>query len=193
MNASADNGHLLTPSEKAFLRELAGAAVEAAVTGGPLPDAAALAAARDLDLAGNLLQKRGAFVTLHLDGRLRGCIGYIEGVKPLVEAVIDNGRSAAVHDPRFRPVTAAELPRLELEISALTPLRPVRTPEEIELGRHGIVLAKGGARAVFLPQVAPEQGWDLHTTLGHLALKAGLGPQGWQEGARFEVFEAEVF
>jgi AmmeMemoRadiSam system protein A len=133
------------------------------------------------------------FVTLHRQGRLRGCIGYIEGIKPLAEAVVDNGRSAAVGDPRFAPVTAGELDQLEIEVSALTPLRPVSGPEDIEIGRHGIVLAKGGRRAVFLPQVAPEQGWDLTTTLGHLALKAGLGPDGWQEGARFEVFEAEVF
>ena len=183
----------LTGAEKDFLRQVATAAVTAAVHGRQPPDPVELATEAGLEMGPALEAERGAFVTLHSGGQLRGCIGYIEGVKPLVYAVLDNGRSAAVGDPRFAPVKPAELPQLTIEISALTPLRPVAGPQDIELGRHGIVLAKGGARSVFLPQVATEQGWDLHTTLGHLALKAGLAPNGWQEGARFEVFEAEVF
>lgn len=193
MNESEASPARLTSAEKEFLLDVAAAAIEAAVKGQAPPDPVALALARNLPLEPRLLEKRGAFVTLHKQGRLRGCIGYIEGIKPLVEAVIDNGRSAAVADPRFAPVDGGELPRIEIEVSALTPLQPIDGPEQIELGRHGIVLIKGGARAVFLPQVAPEQGWDLNLTLGHLALKAGLGPNGWQEGACFEVFEAEVF
>ena len=183
----------LTPAEKDFLRQVATAAVTAAVHSRQPPDPVELATEAGLEIGPALTAERGAFVTLHSGGQLRGCIGYIEGVKPLVHAVLDNGRSAAVGDPRFAPVKPAELPQLSIEISALTPLRPVAGPQDIELGRHGIVLAKGGARSVFLPQVATEQGWDLHTTLGHLALKAGLAPNGWQDGARFEVFEAEVF
>jgi len=90
-------------------------------------------------------------------------------------------------------VTAAELPQLEFEISALTPPRPVASYHEIVLGRHGMVLAKRGRSAVFLPQVAPEQGWDLPTTLTHLAQKAGLRADDWKEGAEYLVFEAIVF
>ena len=131
-------------------------------------------------------------MTLTRDGRLRGCIGYIEGIKPLVEAVVDNAASAATGDPRFPPVGEDELADLHVEVSALTPLRPVDGPGEIEIGRHGIVLAKAGRQAVFLPQVAPEQGWDRDTTLENLALKAGLPTDAWRQDCRFQVFEAEI-
>jgi AmmeMemoRadiSam system protein A len=183
----------LNPEEKAFLRDLAERSVRAAVQGAAAPDPRKLAAAIDLPLEPRLSQKRGVFVTLTAGGALRGCIGYIEGHKPLIDAVVDNGRGAAVGDPRFAPVTVKELPGLEMEISALTPLKQVEGPEEIQIGRHGILLSARGRRAVFLPQVAVEQGWDLETTLGHLALKAGLAPNAWQEGAVLQVFEAEIF
>ena len=140
-----------------------------------------------------LVANAGAFVTLHHGKNLRGCIGYIEGIKPLVDAVVENGRSAAVSDPRFSPVAAEELSSIEIEVSALTPLVPVARPEEIVIGRHGVVMVKMGRRAVFLPQVAPEQGWDRDTTLTHLALKAGLEPDAWRQGSEFLVFEADVF
>lgn len=183
----------LLPAERAFLRELARLAFVAAVSGSPPPDPYALAAGAGLPLAPRLDAPRGAFVTLTLDGRLRGCIGVIEGVLPLVQAVADNAAAAAVDDPRFRPVSPPELPRLEFEVSALTPLRRVAGPAEIEIGRHGILLSRRGRRAVFLPQVAPAEGWDLETTLTQLALKAGLAPDGWRQDAVFQVFEADVF
>lgn len=189
MNASGS----LTAPEKAFLLRLARAAADAAATGGEPPDAMSLAAAELGAVTPSLAEERGAFVTLTAGGRLRGCIGYIEGIKPLLQAVADNARSAAIGDPRFSPVRSGEMDRIHIEISALTPLRDVGGPDEIEIGRHGILLSKGRARAVFLPQVAPEQGWNLETTLDHLSLKAGLGPDAWREGARFQVFEAEVF
>ena len=138
-------------------------------------------------------QTMGAFVTLKERGDLRGCIGEIFPKRPLFEAVMDHALNSALHDPRFSPVTAAELPQLEFEISALTPPRPVASYHEIVLGRHGMVLAKRGRSAVFLPQVAPEQGWDLPTTLTHLAQKAGLRADDWKEGAEYLVFEAIVF
>jgi AmmeMemoRadiSam system protein A len=146
-----------------------------------------------LERDSRLAVPRGAFVTLRRAGLLRGCLGHIEGTLPLVETVLHNARAAALSDPRFAPLTPAELPGLSLEISALTPLRPVQGPDEITVGQHGILLAKRGRRAVFLPQVATEQGWDLPTTLSQLALKAGLSAGEWHAGARFEVFEAEVF
>ncbi len=183
----------LTGQEKTFLREVAQVAVAAAARQQDPPDPREMARLRDVELTARLTTKRGAFVTLHQRGQLRGCIGYIEGVVPLIDAVARNGRAAACEDPRFQPVSPDELASLDLEISALTPLRTIARPEEIVIGRHGVLLTKQGRKAVFLPQVAPEQGWDLTTTLGHLALKAGLGPGDWQEGARFQVFEAEVF
>ena len=141
------------------------------------------------------LAKMGAFVTLNdrATGALRGCIGEILPVRPLVEAVAARAVDAALHDPRFMPVSEGELGRLRVEVSALTPPRPVASWRDIVLGRDGMTLEKGGAFAVFLPQVAPEQGWDLPTTLAHLSLKAGLPSDGWREGAKFETFRAEVF
>lgn len=182
----------LSPAERAFLVDLARAAVAAAVRGEPRDDAAALAASAGVPLAGALREKRGAFVTLTLDGALRGCIGTLETRKPLIEAVSDSAASAALADPRFAPVTAAELARLQIEVSALTPLRPVAGPQDIVIGRHGILLGKGSRQAVFLPQVPVEQGWDLDTTLSHLALKAGLSADGWRRDCAFQVFEAVI-
>jgi AmmeMemoRadiSam system protein B/AmmeMemoRadiSam system protein A len=182
----------LTTEEREFLLELARKAVESAVHGRSAPDPVALARERGMELTPALREKRGAFVTLKREGQLRGCIGYIEPISALTDAVVDNARSAAVGDPRFPPVTPAELSGLHLEISALTPLRDVASPEEIVVGRHGILLRKGDARAVFLPQVAVEQEWDRDTTLSHLARKAGLSRDSWRSGAEFAIFEAEI-
>ncbi|MBN2143753.1 MAG: AmmeMemoRadiSam system protein A, partial [Candidatus Aureabacteria bacterium] len=127
------------------------------------------------------------------NGNLRGCIGEIFPERPLHEAVMDHAIDSALHDPRFPPVTSDELPGLEFEISALTPPHPVSSYNEIVLGKHGMVLSKYGRQAVFLPQVAPEQGWDLATTLSHLSMKAGLLSDDWKENASYLVFEADVF
>ena len=138
-------------------------------------------------------QTMGAFVTLHAHGRLHGCIGEIEPRRPLYQAVMANAINAGLKDYRFPSVTADELPELDFQISALTPPQPVDGPERIVIGRHGMTVEKGGRRAVFLPQVAPEQGWDRDTTLNHLCMKAGLPPDAWRQGAAFTVFEAVVF
>lgn len=183
----------LNDEERRFLRDVARHAVEAAVRNQAAPDPRTLAAKTGIDPSPRLTAHLGAFVTLTVAGRLRGCIGYIEGVKPLMDAVADNGRSAAVTDPRFSPVSVAELAEIHIEVSVLTPMVPVAGPEEIVIGRHGVVLVKESRRAVFLPQVAPEQGWDRDTTLTHLALKAGLEPDAWRQGTEFLVFEADVF
>ena len=184
---------MLTDTEKAFLKDLARLTVDAAVRGRPSPDPRSMAAVAGTPLSGALGEPRGAFVTLHRDDDLRGCIGFIESDKPLALTVFEAARGAAVGDPRFAPVRPDELVFLDLEISALTPLEEVSGPEAIEVGRHGILLECHGSQAVFLPQVAPEQGWDLETTLDQLARKAGLEPGAWRAGARFQVFEAEVF
>jgi len=141
----------------------------------------------------------GAFVTLHnagfepgSPGRLRACMGVIDARQPLADAVVQAATSAA-HDPRFDAVALDELADLEVEVSILSPRREVAGPEEIEVGVHGVVLSRSGRSAVFLPQVAPEQGWDRDTMLSHLARKAGLSADAWRDGARFEVFTAQVF
>lgn len=141
-----------------------------------------------------LSDRRGVFVTLRAaDGNLRGCIGNILPVAPLAQSLWERAQDAALNDPRFDPVTPRELTSLSVEISVLTPPAPVAGPEAVEIGKHGILLKKGFRSAVFLPQVASEQGWDLETTLTHLSLKAGLPPDAWREGASFQVFEALVF
>jgi AmmeMemoRadiSam system protein A len=188
-----DRPTALTDREKAFLRELARLTVDAAARGRPGPDPSSMAAVAGTPLAGALAEPRGAFVTLRRDGELRGCIGVIASERPLARTVVDSAQSAAARDPRFAPVTPDELPFLDLEVSVLTPPRPVPGPEAIELGRHGILLSCAGREAVFLPQVPGEQGWDLATTLDHLALKAGLEAGRWRAEAEFRVFEAEVF
>lgn len=135
----------------------------------------------------------GAFVTLNKQGRLRGCIGEIFPRRALVEAVAEQAVNAAFHDPRFPRLRAEELDGIDIEISALTPPHVVGSYNDIVIGRHGVVLSKKGRSAVFLPQVAPEQGWGIEETLTQLALKAGLGPSDWKSGCEFEVFEAIVF
>lgn len=183
----------LTQPQRDFLHLVANKAVAAAAAGEPPPDVDTLASTAKISLDGALGESRGVFVTLTAAGQLRGCIGYIEGFKPLAQAVADNGRSAAVADPRFQPVSINEFKGLNVEISALTALIEVNSHQEIQVEKHGILLEKDGCQSVFLPQVATEQGWDLATTLTHLALKAGLGPDDWRQGANFRVFEAEVF
>jgi AmmeMemoRadiSam system protein A len=136
--------------------------------------------------------KRGVFVSLYKNDHLRGCIGYIEPIKSCLKAVRDNTVSAAVNDPRFPPVSSDELDDVKIEISVLTPPVKVESWCDIEIGRHGIILEKGGCRSVFLPQVPVEQNWNLKTTLSYLAMKAGLPRDAWLEDTCFKVFEAQV-
>jgi len=147
----------------------------------------------ELELTERLREPAGAFVTLEKEGHLRGCIGYIEPIRPLYQAVMENTVSACSKDYRFLPVTPEELDRIEIEISALTPKEEIAQPTDFHPGEEGIIIEKEGKRAVFLLQVAPEQGWDREETLRHLCLKAGLPPDAWQERTRFWVFRAEVF
>lgn len=133
-----------------------------------------------------------AFVTLKgKDGELRGCIGAIQPVEALCRSVRNNAVAAASRDYRFSPVHPRELAGLDLEITVLSPLEPVTDLSEIRLGTHGVYLQGKGTSSVFLPQVAPEQGWDLTTTLQQLARKAGLPADGWKNGQLFR-FTAEI-
>jgi AmmeMemoRadiSam system protein B/AmmeMemoRadiSam system protein A len=146
-------------------------------------------------------RRQGVFVTLNRtdpdairrEGRLRGCIGQPRPTFPLYYGTVQAALDAASRDPRFRPVTAAELGTLSIEVTVLSPPRPVPSWRDIRIGTHGIVLEKGSAAALFLPQVAPELGWTLEQTLSALAEKAGLAADGWRDGARFSVFTGQAF
>jgi AmmeMemoRadiSam system protein A len=151
--------------------------------------------ASDLDVTmGPTMKKNGAaFVTLEKNSELRGCIGDIIAQGPLYESVIRNAINAGVNDWRFMPVTRAECDHIEFEISALTEPKPISSYKQIRIGIDGVILRKRGSSAVFLPQVAPEQGWGVEEMLTHLSLKAGLSADAWKEGAEFFVFQADVF
>ena len=141
---------------------------------------------------GMLRDQCGAFVTLHKAGRLRGCIGYIEAARPLYQTVRECALAAALHDPRFSPVTPDELDFLRLEISVLSPLTEIR-PEQIEVGRHGLLISRGFYRGLLLPQVAVEWKWDRERFLAETCLKAGLPQDAWKQGATLQAFTAQVF
>jgi AmmeMemoRadiSam system protein A len=177
---------MLTEDQKQQLLRIARAAVEAAVTGSAPPDL-------DTDDPA-LLEERGAFVTLKRGGDLRGCLGYVEGIEPLIQAVADNAAAAALRDPRFTPVRASELSEITLEVSALTPLRLVEDPEAITVGEHGLMICLGPNRGLLLPQVPGEWGWDREQFLSQTCHKAGLAPDEWNNPqAQLFSFEAEVF
>jgi AmmeMemoRadiSam system protein A len=135
----------------------------------------------------------GAFVSLHRDDNLRGCIGHIEADLPRGVVVARCAVQACSADPRFPPVTAAELGRLHIELSLLGPLEPFTDIEEIEIGRHGLVVEDGWNRGLLLPQVATEWGWDREAFLMQTCRKAGLAHDAWRRGAKLWRFAAEVF
>lgn len=145
------------------------------------------------ELSETLLEEAACFVTLHINDVLRGCIGSLTPIEPLYKSVIRNAVNAAFEDPRFSPITAAEFEETDIEISVLSPMRKISGPDEFLVGKHGITMQKGVHRAVFLPQVAPEQRWDRETTLQYLSRKAGLNSEAWRSDTTFHVFEACVF
>lgn len=136
--------------------------------------------------------ERGAFVSLHRHGQLRGCLGRIEP-EPLGQSIVHLGTVVADSDPRFDPVRPGELDDIDVEISVLTPARLVQSIEEIEVGRHGVIVEQGYRRGLLLPQVPIEHQWDRHAFLEHTCLKAGLPRDAWRAGATLWLFEAEVF
>jgi AmmeMemoRadiSam system protein B/AmmeMemoRadiSam system protein A len=176
----------LIEAQRQFLLTLARDTIREHLTSGDAPAAVSDDAA--------MQQQRAVFVTLHKRGQLRGCIGQIIARQKLIEAVRDAAISAATEDPRFRAVTIDELDDIDIEISVLSPMVIVSDPAEIEVGTHGVMVVQGSRRGVFLPQVAPEQGWDRETMLTELcAHKAGLAPDAWQHDATLYVFTAQVF
>ena len=141
----------------------------------------------------SLQEKCGAFVSLHKQGRLRGCIGHFGEDTPLHEIVAEMARAAAFEDPRFQPLRREELDEVDIEISVLTPMRRIQSLDEFKLHQHGIYIRKGYRSGTFLPQVADEVNWTKEEFVGHCSQdKAGLGWDGWRD-AELYVYEAIVF
>ncbi|NLG12574.1 MAG: TIGR00296 family protein [Elusimicrobia bacterium] len=140
-------------------------------------------------------ERRGVFVTLKKKDELRGCIGYIEGVGPLAEAVRKTSIQSATEDSRFPSVEYSELEDITIEISVLTPLKRVEDAGDIQLGRDGVIIKKGYRTGVFLPQVADETGWTKDEFLSNLCMyKAGLPADAWQDKeTEIYIFQADVF
>ncbi|MGA3029708.1 MAG: AmmeMemoRadiSam system protein A [Candidatus Limnocylindrales bacterium] len=145
-------------------------------------------------LSPDLTAPAAAFVTIHEHGELRGCIGLMRFDVPLWLNVREAAVAAALDDPRFLPVDESELPALELEVSVLEPPMELRDPAGFVAGRHGIVVERGAHRALLLPQVAIEQGWDERAMLAAVCRKANLPADAWRDGAtRLFIFESTCF
>jgi AmmeMemoRadiSam system protein A len=141
-----------------------------------------------------ILERAGAaFVSLHAHGHLRGCIGHIQANEELGIVVPRCAVSACSSDPRFPPITSAELDDMEIEISLLGPFEPISSAAEVEIGRHGLFVEQGWHRGLLLPQVATEWKWDAEAFLAQTCQKAGLPRDAWKTGAALFRFEAEVF
>ena len=143
--------------------------------------------------SGALALCRGAFVTLHTRGELRGCIGHVEADEPVAAVVSRCAVLACSADNRFAAVSAGEVGLLQIELSLLGPLIPITSAGEIEIGRDGLVVEHRWHRGLLLPQVATEWQWDRETFLAQTCRKAGLSGDAWKRGARVWRFEAEVF
>lgn len=140
----------------------------------------------------HLSEPRGAFTTLYSEGELRGCVGYPTALVPLFRTVIETARAAAFDDPRFIPVALAEAGDLCISISVLSRVKPI-VAEEVQVGRHGLLISEGPRRGLLLPQVPVEHNWDRITFLEQTCRKAGLPLDAWRTGASIEAFTAEVF
>lgn len=176
----------LTEEEKLTLRQIAQSTIEARLKGEKPP--------RVETLSGSLKEKRGAFVSLHSHGQLRGCIGHIQPNRPLHQIIEEMALAAAFEDPRFSPLTLKELQDLELEISVLTPLQRIKDVKEIEVGKHGLYIKKGFCSGLLLPQVATEYNWDRVTFLEESCRKASLPRNAWKEkDAEIYLFSADIF
>ena len=175
----------LSPAERSSLLDVARSAILHRLGLGPPPE---------IPGSGALAEPRGAFVTLHRDGALRGCIGRFDPAGSIARTVADMAVAAAFEDPRFPPLRPEEAADLVLHVSALGPRRPLPDPALLRVGEHGLAVKQGWHRGVLLPVVAVEQGWDGPTFLKHACLKAGLRPDAWLDPATtVEVFDAEEF
>jgi uncharacterized protein len=172
-----------TQAERSILLKLAHASIAAALDKREIP----------LDPPSpHLAELRGAFTTLYFRGQLRGCVGFVFPVASLYRTVAETSQAAAFEDIRFSPVTREEAPELQVSLSILSPLQPLRA-EEVEIGRHGLLISHDGRRGLLLPQVPVEHAWSRTTFLEQTCHKAGLPPDAWKQGATIEAFTAEVF
>lgn len=177
---------MLNPDARAALLAIARASVQAAARGvdpdDPVPENPALH------------RPGAAFVTLHIDGELRGCIGHITAEQPLWISVREMAAAAATRDDRFTPVSRAELPALTIDISVLSPRRRITGAEQVVVGRDGLYVRQDSNSGLLLPQVATEQGWNAEEFLAQTCRKAGLPPDAWRNSATLiESFSADVF
>jgi AmmeMemoRadiSam system protein A len=178
----------LPPAEQRWLLELARASIACSVEGTKL-DLREWSAQLPSE---RLRQPAGVFVTLRTRGELRGCIGAVRARAPLYLAVADLALAAALHDPRFAPVIAAELPELKIEISLLSPLFTIQ-PHQLIPGLHGLVVSRDFQQGVLLPCVAAERSWSREKFLAETCFKAGLPRDAWKQGVHLEAFTAQVF
>jgi AmmeMemoRadiSam system protein A len=175
---------MLTEAQRRALLDLAWTSITAAVTHGTAVDPGVL----------ELPDASGVFVTIKRRGALRGCLGTLENRAGLAAEVVRCAADSATEDPRFPPVSVAELPELTLEISVLGPLEPIEPyPDRFTIAVHGLVVEQGSRRGLLLPQVATEWGWDGEQFLHQTCVKAGLPPDAWRSGAHVYRFAAEVF
>jgi uncharacterized protein len=172
-----------SPEERALLLQLAHQSIAAALEHHEISLVAPTA---------HLAEPRGVFTTLYYRGDLRGCVGYVFAVMSLYRTVAESARGAAFDDSRFTPVTRDQAPELKVSLSILSPAEPIR-PEDVEIGRHGLLVKLGAYRGLLLPQVPVEHEWDRITFLEQTCKKAGLPSNAWQTGAQVEAFTAEVF
>jgi uncharacterized protein len=172
-----------SPEERTLLLRLAHEAIAATLD------------QREISLAppsGHLAEPRGAFTTIYYQGALRGCVGYVFPVTPLYRTIAESARGAAFDDSRFSPVTRNEAPELRISLSVLSPPQPIQA-DQVEIGRHGLLISLGPYRGLLLPQVPVEHGWDRIQFLEQTCRKASLPLDAWQTGASLEAFTAEVF
>ena len=182
----SDTDKLLNDDERLFLLQLARNVI-AKTSNGESPEMPEY-------FSENLVKKLGVFVSLHKKGDLRGCIGYVEGIKPLQDGVIEMAQSAAFNDPRFAPVKSNEVEDLELEISVLSPITEVKNIDEIVIGKHGLIIENGFYKGLLLPQVATENHWDRTEFLQHTCRKSGLPIDAWKDKkTKIYFFSAEIF
>lgn len=175
---------MINPEDQLRLLQLARRALESRVRREAAPVA---------DRGGVLEVSRAAFVTLLRAGELRGCLGRLGTHRCLGETIVELAASVSDSDPRFEPVRPDELPDIQIEISVLTPEWEIASIDEIEVGRHGLIVEQGHCRGLLLPQVATEHRWDRETFLSQTCLKATLPRDAWKSGARILAFEAQVF
>ena len=177
---------VLTETEKKTLIDIVKKTIECKLTGKKTPE---------FNIDSEVLkEKKGAFVTLKKNENLRGCIGYIEAIKPLYKTVAEMAIAAAFNDPRFPPLNPDELRDVTLEISVLSPLKIINDIREIEVGIHGLYITKGFHSGLLLPQVATEYKWDRLTFLEETCNKAGLHPNAWKDkDTKIYIFSADVF